>query len=66
MNRVAAMAKWLRRSLLLVLVCLSSCGITPYQRFWDMADKAKADLTSPDMTARICAAGAMSEACKGR
>ena len=52
---------------LAVVLCasqLSACGVTEYQRFLDRAKVARADLNSPEMTARICAAGADTAACR--
>ena len=63
---------YLRRILLASLVALSAaqlpaCGVTAWQRQQDAFDAqvraAQADLNSPEMTARICAAGAMTSAC---
>lgn len=54
----------LRRIFLAALIVLSGCGLTPYQRFADYASAARADLYSPEMTARICAAGADTAECR--
>lgn len=50
--------------LLLAALALSGCGLTPYQRFADRFDAARADLYSPAMNARICALGADTAECR--
>jgi hypothetical protein len=58
-----------RRLLLLSLVLaaaaqLPGCGFTEYQRVADRYDAARADLYSPAMLARLCAAGADTSECR--
>lgn len=57
------MGTWLRRTLLLTLVAMSGCAFTDWNRFQDQVQAARADLHSPEMLARICAAGAMTREC---
>lgn len=53
----------LRRIFLLWLVALAACSLTPYQRFADYAEVARADLHSPAMNKAICDVGAMTKEC---
>lgn len=57
-NRAMHSPAFLRRVLLLSLVAAtaSNCALTEENRFWDMADKAFADLNSPEMEKAIAEA----------